>query len=179
MRRISSSSVDDGRFRGRMDSPVGVLTLVAEDGGLAAVLWDRDFAPGGAGVRFEGATDGDRHPVIVRAKRQLVEYFAGRRTEFDVPLALHGTSFQLEVWRRLLDIPYGETVSYQEQARRVGDVRKTRAVAAANGRNPISIIVPCHRVIGKNGDLTGFGGGLARKRLLLDLESKHRALQFG
>jgi methylated-DNA-[protein]-cysteine S-methyltransferase len=149
-----------------MDSPVGILTLLAEERGLTAVLWDCDVVD-----RCDPAADrDDRHPLVEDAKRQLREYFAGTRTRFDVPLALHGTPFQLAVWKLLCEIPYGETVSYGEQARRLGDVRKVRAVAGANARNPVSIIVPCHRVIGKNGDLTGFGGGLARKKLLLDLE---------
>jgi len=178
MRKIAGGIVE-GTFRGRMDSPVGVLTFLAEDSGLSAVLFDTDLSRARNPIDPDRAEDGDRHPVIVEAKKQLTEYFARRRTEFDVPLVMHGTPFQIRVWNRLLEIPYGETVSYQEQARKVGDVKKVRAVAGANGRNPISIIVPCHRVIGKNGDLTGFGGGLARKKLLLDLESRHRALGFG
>jgi methylated-DNA-[protein]-cysteine S-methyltransferase len=104
------------------------------------------------------------------AADQLAAYFAGERTDFDLPLSPSGTPFQLSVWRALLSIPYGETISYRELARRIGNAKAVRAVGAANGRNPIPIIVPCHRVIGADGSLTGYGGGLPRKRLLLELE---------
>ena len=110
-------------------------------------------------------------------KRQLEEYFAGERTTFDVPLAPEGAPFEREVWRALEEIPYGETVSYGEIARRVGQPTAARAVGTANGRNPIAVIVPCHRVIGANGSLTGYGGGLERKRLLLELERGQGRLQ--
>jgi methylated-DNA-[protein]-cysteine S-methyltransferase len=108
--------------------------------------------------------------------RQLAEYFAGRRTVFDVPLAISGSPFQRRVWRALQDIPYGETISYGELARRIGVPSASRAVGVANGHNPISVIVPCHRVIGADGSLTGYGGGLERKRVLLELEAGVQSL---
>jgi methylated-DNA-[protein]-cysteine S-methyltransferase len=110
------------------------------------------------------------------AVKQLREYFAGRRAEFDLPLAPEGTEFQRTVWRNLQDIPYGETISYGELAKRVGNPKASRAVGAANGQNPIPIVIPCHRVIGANGKLTGFGGGLPTKEALLALETKQLRL---
>ena len=128
-----------------LQSPVGKLRLVGNDHGLAAVLWERDH-PGRVRVR---ATNEDRHyPILVETERQLEEYFAGKRRRFDVPLNFSGTSFQKSVWHELLEIPFGETRTYGEIATRLGDPSKMRAVGAANGRNPISIIAPCHRVIG-------------------------------
>jgi methylated-DNA-[protein]-cysteine S-methyltransferase len=115
----------------------------------------------------------DHHPVVREGMRQLEAYFAGTRTEFDVPLAPEGTVFQLRVWKALVEIPYGETRSYGELARSIGKPAAVRAVGAANGRNPIGIIVPCHRVIGSNGKLVGYGGGLPMKQLLLDLEAEY------
>ena len=170
MQRIARSIVD-GSFYTLMDSPVGTLTLVGEHAGLSAILWDCDFTFGENRSDRERLRRKDGHPLMRQARLQLREYFQEKRTTFDIPLVFHGTPFQKQVWNRLLEIPYGETRSYQQQAARVGDINKVRAVGAANGKNPISIVVPCHRVIGKNGSLTGFGGGLGRKRLLLDLES--------
>jgi methylated-DNA-[protein]-cysteine S-methyltransferase len=143
-------------------TPVGELTLVASPEGLHFVGWV-------AGPLAELPLRPDA-PILRAAKQQLGEYFAGERRTFDVPLAPQGTPFQLRAWRELSKIPYGETISYGEQARRVGDPKRARAVGAANGRNPIAIVVPCHRVIGKNGALTGFGGGMEAKRILLALE---------
>ena len=151
-----------------MPSPTGDLTLIASDAGLAAVLWsdsDRLHA------RYSPRYDAPDHPVISATVRQLGEYFAGTRTEFDLPLDPTGTAFQRAVWSALLAIPYGETRSYADIARAIGQPTATRAVGAANGQNPISIVTPCHRVIGSSGALTGFGGGLPNKILLLDLES--------
>ena len=147
----------------RLDSPIGELTLIARDGALAGVR----FPPPGAPPR--GSVEG-RDPVLELAARQLREYFAGERTAFDLPLALEGTAFQQEAWRALAAIPYGDTISYGEQAARLGRPDAVRAVGAANGANPIPIVLPCHRVIGADGSLTGFGGGLETKRRLLDLE---------
>ncbi len=154
-----------------MPSPVGRLTLVASSAGLAAVLWENE-RPGR--VRLDIAAEDARHPVLVDTQRQLTEYFAGRRTVFDLTLDFHGTAFQQSVWRALLAIPFGETRSYGEIARQLGNPAAVRAVGAANGRNPISIIAPCHRVIGADGQLTGFAGGLGAKRTLLALESRPR-----
>ena len=168
-------SVAESRYYTSMDSPVGELFLLGNDRGLCAIHWDKESSVVDID-QYEHVVRKDRHPILARARKQLQEYFAGKRTEFDVPLDLHGTPFQLEVWAKLLEIPYGETACYEEQARKIGDINKVRAVGGANGKNPVSIIVPCHRVIGKNGSLTGFGGGLDRKKLLLELESHQRRL---
>ena len=157
-------------FTSVTDSPVGALTLVASDAGLRAILWPDDDP---ARVRLSAAIDDPSHPVIAAAVKQLAEYFAGERSEFDVPLDAVGTDFQRSAWAVLRAIPYGTTVSYAVQAERMGDRRKARAVGAANGRNPISIIVPCHRVIGANGTLTGFAGGTTTKAWLLEHEQRH------
>jgi methylated-DNA-[protein]-cysteine S-methyltransferase len=150
-----------------VDSPVGALTIVASDDGLRAILWPDDDP---SRVRLAETTEDPSHPVIAATVRQLVEYFDGERTEFDVPLDPVGTEFQRAAWEALCLIPYGTTVSYGEQAEQMGDRRKARAVGAANGRNPISIVVPCHRVVGANGSLTGFAGGTDTKAWLLDHE---------
>ncbi len=150
-----------------MESPVGKLKLVASDTGLVAVLWQNDRPNR---VRLAELVEDDQHPVLLKAERQLREYFAGERKEFSVPLDMRGTDFQKNVWEALLAIPFGETRSYGQLAKQLGNPNATRAVGAANGRNPLSIIVPCHRVIGSSGSLTGFGGGLETKAHLLDLE---------
>lgn len=152
-----------------MGSPVGPLTIVASDQGVRAVLW-----PGDTGrVPVGPVIDDDAHPVLTAAVEQLEEYFDGSREQFDLPLDPVGTQFQQQAWAALRTIPYGETVSYGEQAARLGDRNKARAVGAANGKNPISIIVPCHRVVGSTGSLTGFAGGLDRKSWLLSHERRH------
>jgi methylated-DNA-[protein]-cysteine S-methyltransferase len=150
-----------------MESPVGKLNLVASDQGLVAILWENDNP---RRVRLDELTTNDRQPVLVETERQLREYFAGKRKTFSVPLDMRGTRFQKDVWEALLAIPFGETRSYGQLAAQLGNPRATRAVGAANGRNPISIIVPCHRVIGSSGKLTGFAGGLDTKAHLLHLE---------
>jgi methylated-DNA-[protein]-cysteine S-methyltransferase len=150
-----------------IESPVGRLKLVASDKGLVAVLWEDDSP---RRVRLSELVADERHPVIVETERQLGEYFAGRRREFSVALDMRGTRFQRDVWEALLAIPFGETRSYGQLAKQLGNPRATRAVGAANGRNPVSIIVPCHRVIGSSGRLTGFAGGLDVKARLLSLE---------
>jgi methylated-DNA-[protein]-cysteine S-methyltransferase len=150
-------------------SPVGRLTLVGSDNGLAAVLWEND-KPGR--VRLNIVGEDARHPVLAKAARQLGEYFAGSRTRFDLLLDFNGTDFQKQTWAALLTIPFGQTRSYQQIARQIGKPKAVRAVGAANGRNPISIIAPCHRVIGANGALTGFAGGLETKQYLLALEGR-------
>jgi methylated-DNA-[protein]-cysteine S-methyltransferase len=149
-----------------LETPVGPLRLVASETGLREVCFEGE--PTSA-----DAVAGDS-PVLAEAERQLREYFAGTRTIFDVPLDLVGTPFQLDAWRGLATIPYGETVSYAELAAVVDRPHAARAVGAANGRNPIAVVIPCHRVIGASGALTGYGGGLGRKRLLLDLEAGQR-----
>ncbi len=153
---------DPDLVRRTIDSLVGPLVLVASATGLRAV----DF---GIDPRRESIPEG-LSEILDRAECQLAEYFAGERQVFDLPLEPDGTSFQLSVWQVLHTIPYGETISYGEQARRLGDARKARAVGGANGRNPLPIVVPCHRVIGASGALTGFGGGVPIKESLLRLE---------
>jgi methylated-DNA-[protein]-cysteine S-methyltransferase len=150
-----------------MDSPVGKLTLVASSEGLAAILWEND-RPGR--VRLTIDAQDDRHPVLLEAERQLREYFGGRRKTFALTLDLAGTAFQRKVWNALLTIPFGETRSYAQIARQIGSPSAVRAVGAANGKNPVSIVAPCHRVIGSTGKLTGFAGGLDVKAHLLSLE---------
>ncbi|MBC9034028.1 methylated-DNA--[protein]-cysteine S-methyltransferase [Sphingomonas sp. JC676] len=152
-----------------MASPVGELKLVASEHGLSAILWENDDP---ARVRLGPLVEDADHPILIEAERQIGEYFAGARKAFTVPLDFHGTEFQKSVWAALLAIPYGETRSYAEIARAVGRPTAFRAVGAANGKNPISIIAPCHRVIGTNGALTGFAGGLEAKELLLGLEGR-------
>lgn len=161
-------------FYQKMPSPVGELTLVASAHGVAAVLWENDDP---LRVRLNPRQEEKHHPVLLEAKRQLVEYFSGDRTSFSVPLDFQGTDFQKEVWAALLTIPFGETRNYGEIAKQIGRPAAVRAVGAANGKNPISIIAPCHRVIGANGTLTGFAGGLKAKAFLLDLESGGAAQQ--
>lgn len=153
-----------------MDSPVGELTLVASAAGLRAVLFPGE-RPDRVTVGPIANTDPAADEVLDRAVQQLREYFAGDRRTFDLPLDPVGTDFQQQAWMELRHIPYGQTISYGEQAKRLGDVRKSRAVGAANGRNPIGIIVPCHRVVGSGGALTGFGGGLEAKAWLLRHEA--------
>jgi methylated-DNA-[protein]-cysteine S-methyltransferase len=147
-----------------VSSPIGELMLCGDDDALTALHLPGHWAKPAAGWRRDDARFAD-------VALQLDEYFAGERTTFDVPLRMQGGPFEREVWAELLQIPYGETASYGEIARRVGKPHASRAVGAANGRNPVAIIVPCHRVIGSDGTLTGYGGGLERKRALLDLES--------
>ena len=154
-------------------SPLGPIDLAAEKGGALAYL---GFATAESRSRIPRALERDAADlaedpkVLEPARRQLEAYFRGELREFRLPLALRGTPFQLRVWAELQKIPYGTTISYLELARRLGDPNATRAVGAANGANPVSIIVPCHRVIGANGSLTGYGGGLENKKKLLELE---------
>jgi methylated-DNA-[protein]-cysteine S-methyltransferase len=150
-----------------IDSPVGELKLVASDKGLVAILWENDSP---RRVSLSELVEDEQHPVLVETERQLEEYFAGKRKAFSVALDMRGTRFQKDVWEALLAIPFGETRSYGQLANQLGNPRATRAVGAANGRNPVSIIVPCHRVIGASGKLTGFAGGLDAKARLLGLE---------
>ena len=150
-----------------ISSPIGPIVLASNGEALTGIYMERPPAEL-ADVALGGEA---RAPVLRSATAQLRAYFARELTEFDLPLAPHGTDFQCKVWRELRRIPYGKTASYGELARRVGNEKASRAVGLANGRNPLSIVVPCHRVIGSNGKLTGYAGGLDRKRYLLDLES--------
>jgi methylated-DNA-[protein]-cysteine S-methyltransferase len=149
-----------------IDSPVGPLLLAASDDGLRVIEFHESRHPARRGPDWTQGT----HPLLERAREQLDEYFTGRRREFDLPLAPQGTAFQRTVWQTLSTIPYGRTISYRDLAERIGRPTATRAVGAANGRNPLPIVLPCHRVIGADGSLTGFGGGLKTKQFLLSLE---------
>ena len=157
-------------YRTTMPSPVGELTLVADDTALRTIGWDAAEHGGDQPGRVVDVAS-DEHPVLSLATHQLEEYFDGSRTEFDVPLAPEGTPFQQQAWSVLRSIPFGSTMSYGEQAAALGDRKRARAVGAANGRNPIPIIVPCHRVIGADGSLTGYASGVDRKRSLLAFEA--------
>ncbi|MDD0975174.1 methylated-DNA--[protein]-cysteine S-methyltransferase [Pseudomonas fontis] len=153
----------------QIPSPVGVLTLVARGTKLAAILWECERENR---VRLGPLHEDREHPTLLETQRQLSEYFAGSRDRFELDLDFEGTDFQRQVWRALLTIPFGETRSYSDIARQIGSPKAVRAVGAANGRNPISIVAPCHRVIGASGSLTGFAGGLQAKQYLLALEGR-------
>jgi methylated-DNA-[protein]-cysteine S-methyltransferase len=148
--------------------PMGTLALVAGDEGLEQIQFE--------GIPPAHALPSNGHPVLVETVRQLDAYFARELRDFDLPLIPRGTPFQVSAWTALLQIPYGATRSYAEQAKAIGAPTAMRAIGAANGRNPIPIVIPCHRIIGSNGKLTGFGGGLPTKRYLLDLESQNGSL---
>ena len=155
----------------QIESPVGPLLLVGDERELREIL----FVNGRHPARPDPAWKSDPAP-FQKTIAQLQDYFAGKREEFDLPLAPEGTPFQQKVWKRLCDIPYGETISYGELARQIGNPKASRAVGLANGSNPIPIVIPCHRVIGSNGKLTGYGGGLPIKEKLLGLERKQLRL---
>jgi methylated-DNA-[protein]-cysteine S-methyltransferase len=150
-------------------SPVGDLTLIASDQGLRAILWPKESARR-AGIANRPRRDPE-HAILKQTATQLDEYFAGTRTAFDLPLDLEGTRFQVAAWRALASIPFGSTTSYGQQAAALGVPTAARALGAANRANPVCIVLPCHRVIGKDGTLTGFAGGLATKQWLLDHEA--------
>lgn len=155
-----------------MDSPVGMLLLFASDKGIHSILWEDEANTDSCKVLLKKLQRDPQHPVIMQAKQELKDYFDGKCQQFTVPVCLAGTAFQRQAWQALCEIPYGQTISYGEQARRLGDKNKARAVGLANGSNPVPVIVPCHRVIGSGGKLTGFGGGLNNKALLLGLEMR-------
>ncbi len=154
------------------DSPIGELLLLGDGDALHGLYMQDGRKPARIASQWKRSAT-----PFTDVREQLREYFAGERVAFQTPLAMHGTRFELQVWHALADIPYGETVSYGEMATRIGQPSAARAVGLANGRNPIAVIVPCHRVIGANGTLTGYGGGLERKRLLLELEAGQGRLQ--
>lgn len=170
-----------------MSSPIGLLTLVADGGALTAVYMENhkrgpaagtlgaEVVPGGAGPQGAAAAEhNDDAAVLARTRDQLGEYFAGERREFEVPLAPAGNPFRQRVWSLLQEIPYGQTRSYGDLARQLGDRNLAQAVGAANARNPVSVLIPCHRVVGAAGALTGYAGGLDRKQFLLGLEDPRR-----
>ncbi len=160
--------------RAVIESPIGELTILASDDAVVAIRFGNEPVPSRPTLDVVDVEPG-AHAIVDEAARQLDEYFEGERLEFELPLEPSGTPFQLDAWTALRAIPFGETISYGEQARRLGDRNKSRAVGAANGKNPIPIVVPCHRVVGANGHLTGFGGGIEVKAWLLDHEMRVRA----
>ena len=152
----------------QLDSPIGRLRLVATDQGLSHLLFDQQV---GEDLESDGdEVEADDHPVLAAATAQLAEYFAGRRQEFDIPLDLSGTEFQRAAWSALANVPFGETRSYRQQAEAIGRPKAVRAIGAANGKNPVPIVLPCHRIVGSDGSLTGYGGGLPIKEYLLNHE---------
>ncbi len=155
-----------------LPSPIGRLMVAGDEEGLKWVVFEKGKYP----PTLDESWEEKQTSLLRETKRQLKAYFAGKLQDFDVDVAPEGTEFQRKVWRRLQDIPYGETISYGTLARRVGNPKASRAVGAANGKNPVSIVVPCHRVIGSTGNLTGFGGGLRLKERLLALESNEQLL---
>lgn len=165
---LPQSSVYD-----EIDSPVGKLTIITSVKGLHAILWDSDLKDQKHAKLIQNLTKSPKERNQVQVKQQLNEYFKGARQGFDVPLVICGTDFQIKAWKQLQKIPYATTISYAEQAEKVGGRNKARAVGMANGLNPISIIIPCHRVIGSSGKLVGFGGGIDRKQYLLDMEKRY------
>jgi len=159
-------------FYKEMPSPVGKLKLVASANALVAVLWEKERPNR---VRLDTAKLDRHHPILLETERQLREYFAGARSQFELPLELRGSEFQNKVWRALTEIPFGQTISYSDLAKTIGSPKASRAVGAANGKNPLSIVIPCHRVIGTDGTLSGFAGGLETKATLLTLEARAAA----
>lgn len=146
-----------------LNSPIGLITLAASDNALVQLIW-------GQGEHSFTKS----HKILDIAEAQLEEYFSGKRKSFEIPLAPKGTAFQMQVWKELLKIPFGSTITYGEQARRLGNSSAARATGAANGKNPIGIIIPCHRVIGASGSLTGFAGGIEIKKQLLEIETNYQ-----
>lgn len=151
-------------FKKQIHSPIGKLTLVASNEGIREIVFPN------SSVKNENALRKEKHPLLLQCEKELKEYFEGKRSEFSVPLEIEGTEFQKKAWKALTKIPYGKTKSYAEQAVRAGNYKAIRAIGAANGKNPIPIIIPCHRVIASTGHLHGFGGGLDRKQKLLEIE---------
>lgn len=165
IKKAPDDSTGKSLFRAVFNSPVGPLLIEADGGNVLGC----SFADEGAGANIVE----NRNPVIDECFRQLTEYFSGNRKTFDLPLLPEGTEFQKKGWTVLTEIPYGETITYGEMAKRMGSPKAVRAVGGVNHANKIAVIIPCHRVIGKNGKLTGFGGGLWRKEWLLEHETKH------
>ena len=153
-----------------MDSPVGKLIIITAKEGLHAVLWENDRKNTAVEKVIQALPKSSTDKIILKTKKQLTEYFQGNRKIFDLPLVIDGTDFQKQCWQQLIEIPYAQTISYGEQAQKIGGKNKARAVGMSNGLNPISIIIPCHRVVGKNKRLVGFASGLENKRYLLNLE---------
>jgi methylated-DNA-[protein]-cysteine S-methyltransferase len=174
-KRVSIMKTNKNYFYKTTPTVLGKLKLIASDKGLAAILWENDKP---ARVRLGTLTEDKRHPILLQAEKELSEYLAGERKSFSVKFDPAGTPFQTKVWVALEKIPFGETCSYSAIAKQVGNVKAVRAVGAAIGRNPISVMVPCHRVIGASGALTGFAGGLKTKKFLLALERGEDGKKF-
>jgi O-6-methylguanine DNA methyltransferase len=152
-------------------SPIGPLYIVSSDKAIQAIIFEESWKTYKA--NFKGSLEKKTTAPITKAIKQLAEYFNGQRATFQLPLELEGTPFQLKAWKSLQTIPFGKTISYAEQAKRVGNAKAFRAVGGANNKNPIAIVIPCHRVIGKSGALVGYGGGLSAKEKLLKMETAH------
>lgn len=152
-----------------INSPTGYLTLTADENALTGLFWGKYYLSAEQKLKLVEKND---HAIFENVETQLKEYFEGQRKHFDIPLAPQGTEFQKKVWQQLLKIPYGQYITYGEQANRLGNSKASRAVGAANGKNPIGILIPCHRVVASSGNLTGFAGGIENKKYLLDLESQ-------
>jgi methylated-DNA-[protein]-cysteine S-methyltransferase len=157
-------------FQSMVTAPFGVVTIVVSDLGVRFVMFADDAHP----KSFDGMNivTGESHPILDSAIEQLREYFEGVRTDFDLPLDLHGTEFQVEAWKSLAQVSFGKTASYKQQATSIGRPKAVRAIGGANGRNPIVIVLPCHRIVGADGSLTGFGGGIPIKKWLLEHEQR-------
>ena len=173
MKRVTAlKHLPEGVVYSQLETSVGVLFLFASTEGLHAIFWDVVQHADEFDCLLTRFAHDPQHPVIQQTSEQLTQYFAGQRTMFDVPLVIHGTPFQQQAWQALQAIPFGETRSYGQQAAAIGNKNKARAVGMANNANPIPIIIPCHRVLGANGKLVGFGGGLDKKAFLLALKGK-------
>ncbi|SUJ31001.1 Methylated-DNA--protein-cysteine methyltransferase, constitutive [Sphingobacterium spiritivorum] len=154
-----------------MPSILGIIRLVATDAGLAAILWEgEDYTR----TKLSAPERNDQNPILLKTEQQLTEYFAKARTTFDIPLDFSGTEFQKKVWKALLNVPFGKTITYGGLAKIVGDIKAVRAVGGALNKNPVAIIVPCHRIVGATGKMVGFAGGIANKTILLNLENKYK-----
>ncbi|EFK57119.1 methylated-DNA--[protein]-cysteine S-methyltransferase [Sphingobacterium spiritivorum] len=154
-----------------MPSVLGVIRLVATDAGLAAILWEgEDYTR----TKLSVPERNDQNPILLKTEQQLTEYFAKTRTTFDIPLDFSGTEFQKKVWKALLNVPFGKTITYGGLAKILGDIKAVRAVGGALNKNPVAIIVPCHRIVGATGKMVGFAGGIANKTILLNLENKYK-----
>ena len=155
--------------RAIVQAPFGAVTVVASDAGVRYVMFDNEAHP--KSFAKMNVVDDESHPIVAEACVQLQQYFNGTRTDFDLPLDLVGTDFQVAAWTSLARVPFGTTASYAQQAAAIGRPTAVRAIGAANGRNPVVVVLPCHRIVGADGSLTGFGGGLSTKRWLLDHET--------
>lgn len=154
-----------------MPSILGIIRLVATDAGLAAILWEgEDYTR----TKLSAPERNDQNPILLKTEQQLTEYFAKARTNFDIPLDFSGTEFQKKVWKALLNVPFGKTITYGGLAKILGDIKAVRAVGGALNKNPVAIIVPCHRIVGETGKMVGFAGGIANKTILLNLENKYK-----